>query len=155
MHQGLSLPPASLRIRGVHTWHSPLSPHSVVDWLYSRASESELHIANLDSECCSRGPAKAWSFSLALSRRKDYACSVYQPPSTLPEEPPNFFHRYSQNPHLKCTESTVCLMYPLCQPMPTLPGQVQVGKSIAFSNGHLLLEDVSFAVQNREVSNTG
>ena len=34
LHHGLNLPPASLRIRGVHTvWHSLLSPHPVVNWL--------------------------------------------------------------------------------------------------------------------------
>lgn len=36
-----------------------------------------------------------------------------------------------------------------------LPGQVQVGKSIAFLNRRLLLEDVSFAVQDWEDSNSG
>lgn len=35
------------------------------------------------------------------------------------------------------------------------PGQLQVGKNIAFLNGPLLLEYVSFAVQDSEASNTG
>lgn len=78
---------------------------------------------------------KAWSFSPALPRRKDHACSVYQPPRTLPEEPPQFFHRCILDPHLKCTEATACLMHSLCQPMPTLPGQVQVGKALHFQMG--------------------
>lgn len=34
-------------------------------------------------------------------------------------------------------------------------GQTQVGKNIAFLNGPLLLEYVSFAVQDWEASNTG
>lgn len=34
------------------------------------------------------------------------------------------------------------------------PGQIQVGKNIAFLNGPLLLEYVSFAVQDWEASNT-
>lgn len=154
LHQGLNLPPASLRIQGVHrVWHSPLSPHSVVNW-YSRASESKLNRASLDSECCSREQSLVLYLCFAQKKRPSMFC--LSATKTYARRASTIFPRCGLYPNLQCTEVTTCLqIHSPCQPSLTLPGQVQVGKSIEFLNRRLLLEDVSFAVQDWEDSNTG